>query len=227
MPRLAPRVEPLRCLRARRPDQDFAAHLRREFLMVRPDPIEPACDFFPCTQDRIRRLCTWASFAAAHATRLGCLSFTPPPISLVPRITDMIYHNCAPLFPTSRRSLSLRPTGGGALIVGGGWRPAAALSAPGSLGWRCGGGGGGLGASIPHRIARCMCACVAQCRLIVCAWEGALSAWGEEGRGKRSLRESKVVLMQKEILQSRPALHCEGHANSFTRRPGRNAADES
>ena len=118
MLRLAPRVEPSRCLRARRPDGNLAAHLRREFLMVRPDPIEPACDFFPCTQDRIRRRCTWASFAAAHATRLGCLAFTPLPISFVPRITDMLSRNYAPPFPTSRRSLSLRPTGGSALIDG-------------------------------------------------------------------------------------------------------------
>ena len=95
MLRLAPRVEPSRCLRARRPDGDFAAHLRRDFLMVRTDPIERACDFFPRTQDRIRRRCTWSSFAAAHATRLGYLvsylACTPTPISLEPRITDTIY----------------------------------------------------------------------------------------------------------------------------------------
>ena len=134
MPSLAPRVEQLRCLRARRPNQDLAAHLRRDFLMVRPDPIERACDFFPCTQDRIRRRCTWVSFGAAHATRLGCFSFTPTPISFVPPITDMINRNYAPPSPTSRRSLSLRPTGGGTLIAGGGWRPAAALRAPEATG---------------------------------------------------------------------------------------------
>ena len=78
MLRLPPRVEPSRCLRARRPCRDHAAHPRRDFLMVRPDAIEHACDYFPCTHARIRRLGTWARFAAVHATPLGRLSFPLP-----------------------------------------------------------------------------------------------------------------------------------------------------
>ena len=78
MVRLPPRVEPLRCLRARRPGRDDAAHPRREFLMVRPDAIEHACGYFPCTHAHIRRLGTWARFAAAHATELRRLSFPLP-----------------------------------------------------------------------------------------------------------------------------------------------------
>ena len=64
MVRLPPRVEPSRCLRARRPVRDDAAHPRRDFLMVRPDRIEHACDYFPCTHTRIRHIGTWVRFAA-------------------------------------------------------------------------------------------------------------------------------------------------------------------
>ena len=78
MLRLPPRVEPSRCLRARRPCRDHAAHPRRDFLMVRPDAIEHACDYFPCTHAHIHRLRTWARFAAAHATQLRRLSFPLP-----------------------------------------------------------------------------------------------------------------------------------------------------
>ena len=82
MVRLPPRVEPSRCLRARRPCRDHAAHPRREFLMVRPDAIEHACDYFPCRHTRIRHIGTWARFAAAHATQLRRLSFPPPTSAL-------------------------------------------------------------------------------------------------------------------------------------------------
>ena len=41
------------------------------------------------------------------------------------------------------------------------------------------------------------------------------------GRGRKEeerLERIKTFLMQNEILKSRPALRCEGHTNSFTRR---------
>ena len=46
----------------------------------------------------------------------------------------------------------------------------------------------------------------------------------ERGRKEEErLERIKTFLMQNEILKSGPTLHCEGHANSFTRQPGRNA----
>ena len=98
--------------------------------MVRADAIEPARDFFPCTQDRIGGRWSWTRFAAAHATRLAFIFFAPPHAASLPcrpPNPDTISRLFSPPFPTFRRSLSLRPVGGRALsglsseVVVGGW----------------------------------------------------------------------------------------------------------
>ena len=68
-----------------------------------------------------------------------------------------------------------------------------------------------------------MFAFVARSRLIACAGEEPLSAWGERKEGEESLKRIKTCVDAKEIFFCRPSLHCERHANSFTRKPLRNA----
>ena len=65
---------------------------------------------------------------------------------------------------------------------------------------------------------------VRMCRVVlvdcVCMG-GGLICMGRGRKGEEKLERIKTLLMQKEILKSRPALQCEGHANSSTRRPAR------
>ena len=56
---------------------------------------------------------------------------------------------------------------------------------------------------------------------------GALICMGRGRKEEERLERIKTFLMQNEILKSRPALRCEGHTNSFTRQPGRNAGPGS
>ena len=144
---------------------------------------------------------------------------------------DTISRLFSPPFPTFRRSLSLRPVGGRALIglssemVVGGWLQLDARRKPRVAVWRWRRWG-----SRTHSPAECMlyvrmCAC----RRLDCMSHGERAyphgqrRKGRERRGRRN-RCKKFGDAKMRFQKVAATFPCAAHANSFTRVPGRNAA---
>ena len=86
----------------------------------------------------------------------------------------------------------------------------------------------GWGSSFHSPAERAQSVCMCRAPWVDCVrMEETLSAWGEEAGGRESLERIKTCVDAKEIFFCRPCLHCERHANSFTRKPLRNAGYRS
>ena len=112
---------------------------------------------------------------------------------------DTISRLFSPPFPhlpsLSLSQASRRPSVHRTLIGDGCWRLAAASCAPGSLGWRCGGGGGGDRGHIPQRVDCCTCACVSLCGLIACAWRESPICMDRGARGERGRERGESLIL--------------------------------
>ena len=99
-----------------RPGRDLAAHSRRDFLMVRAGAIEPARDFFPAHKTAFAAGGAGPGLPLHTQHALHTFSSLRRTLPCRPPNPDTISRLFSPPFPTFRRSLSLRPVGGRAII---------------------------------------------------------------------------------------------------------------